>query len=483
MSKEVMKKLLDYTASHLEHFLSTLSEQVINNEAALFLGTGLSMNSGLPSWKSMLSTCAEELGLSLENEADLYAVAQFYANKHSDAELRRIVSGKINQFWDTNELLEELLDVGFSSIWTTNYDKLVERGLEKRFIQYNSIFSDKNLASINKHDKVTIYKMNGDISDPTNMVVTKNDYEKYQTQHPLFLTYLKKELVANTFLFIGYSFTDDLVVSNLSAIKDFLGDSSNNHYAIMLIDEKSATPRFEYFTDDLKKRYNVNCIFATKENIPKIISKLNRKICEDKIFISGAYDNVTNETDTFADVLSKELVQRLYQNNYRLSTGIGKRLGTFITGYAHQYLAEHNITNTAKYLSMRPFPFHLELSDEKKIQYRMIMQHDCSTSIFLFGQSRSTSLEGSFEGTGHYSRGVYMEYEIAKSLGHTIIPIGATGYEASVIWNEVKNNINQYYYLSKRIDALQLEKNPGKIVDIILAILSDVAKYRKVKYQ
>lgn len=297
------------------------------------------------------------------------------------------------------------------------------------------------------------------------------------------MTYLKKDLVANTFLFIGYSFTDDLVVSNLSKIKEFLGDSSNNHYAIMLIDENNSTARFEYFAEDLKKRYNVNCIYATKDEIPRIIKKLNMKVCEKKIFISGAYDTVPNETEMFADNLSKELVQRLFDNDYRLSTGVGKRLGTFITGYAYQYLAEHNIQNANKYLSMRPFPFHLDLSCEKKELYRRIMQHDCSVSIFLFGQSKATSLEGSFLNTGHYSRGVYMEYEIAKSLNHIIIPVGSTGYEASVIWSEVKSNINQYYYLSKRIDALYEEKNPQKIVEIIMAILNDIPKYRKIKYQ
>jgi hypothetical protein len=183
MSKEVMKRLLDYTRTNIDHFLATLSEQIINNEAALFLGTGLSINSGLPSWKSMLYDCANELGLSLDNEADLYAIAQFYANKYSDAELRRKISGQINKVWKTNELLENLLDVGFTNIWTTNYDKIIEQGLERRFIQYNSIHSDINLASINRHDKVTVYKMNGDISDPVNMVLTKNDYERYHSLH------------------------------------------------------------------------------------------------------------------------------------------------------------------------------------------------------------------------------------------------------------------------------------------------------------
>jgi len=479
-SNDVMSRLLKRTEFDLKQFLNNFSEQVINNEASLFLGAGISRNSGYPSWKELLNPCAKDLDLSLDNEADYYAVAQFYANKHGDSDLRRIVSSKINKITESNDLLEELLDVGFQSIWTTNYDKLIERGLNSRYINNNVIFSDKNLSSIDKNDKVNIYKMNGDISDPTNMIVTKQDYENYKKKHPLFLTFMKKELVSNTFLFVGYSFTDDLVISSLNSINEYLGTSINNHYALMVIDDKTNL-RYEYFIEDLKRRYGITCIFSRKSDLPIIIKMLNEKIRENKIFISGAYDTVPDEINEFADKLSYELVSKLLESGYRISTGVGKRLGTFITGYAHQYLAERNISNPSKYLSMRPFPFHLNLEDEKKIKYRKIMQRDCSVAIFLFGKSATTEREGSKEKTGHYSKGVYQEFLIAKEFGHTIIPVGATGYEAEIIWNEVKSNINQYYYLSKRIDKLKNEKDPVELSKLIISILDDVSKNRRIK--
>lgn len=116
----------------------------------------------------------------------------------------------------------------------------------------------------------------------------------------------------------------------------------------------------------------------------------------------------------------------------------------------------------------------------KKIKYRKIMQRDCSAAIFLFGQSKSTTQEGSFEKTGHYSRGVYQEFVIAKEFGHTIIPVGSTGYESEVIWNEVRANINRYYYLSKKIDKLKFETDPRKLSELIVAILDDVSKNRRI---
>lgn len=74
-----------------------------------------------------------------------------------------------------------------------------------------------------------------------------------------------------------------------------------------------------------------------------------------------------------ADILSKTLAIRLLEDGKRISTGVGRKLGTYITGYAHQYLAEKSIRNTHRYLSMRPFPFHLDLTDEDKVVYRKLM--------------------------------------------------------------------------------------------------------------
>lgn len=475
----ILTQLLSQSKEDIEHFLSFYAEQVISGEASLFVGSGISRDSGFPSWAALLTPCAEELGIELTDQTDLYSIAQYYANRHTDAELRKLFNKAINRFAESNPVIDGLLDIPFGTIWTTNYDKLIEDGLAKRLVGSNVIINDKDLASISKDSKVSIYKMNGDVSVPTSMVVTKNDYEHYAQKHPLFLTFLKKELVANTFLFVGYSFSDALVLDCLSSLSEFLGPAGNCHYAIMLVDDK-VTAKTQYFFEDLYIRYKIKCLAMQKADIPILISRLTKKVREKKVFISGAYDTVPEECDQFADKLSFELVQHLYKNEFRISTGVGKRLGTFITGYAHQYLAERSITNTARFLSMRPFPFHLELDESAKVRYRNIMQADCSAAIFLFGQSQSTASQGGFDATGHYSHGVYMEYELAKKSGLAIIPVGATGYEASVIWKEVKSNINQYYYLSKKIDKLQSERDPSKLSELIISILRDIPKKNRI---
>lgn len=116
----IYERLLTKTADQLPHFYKKFSDQIINNEASLFIGAGVSRNSGYPGWADLLSECAEELNVDL-NKIDLYSLAQYYANEHSDSDLRSIINNKINKIpQESNLLLNSLLEIGFNSIWTTN---------------------------------------------------------------------------------------------------------------------------------------------------------------------------------------------------------------------------------------------------------------------------------------------------------------------------------------------------------------------------
>ncbi|MCQ4088506.1 SIR2 family protein [Saccharibacillus sp. JS10] len=471
---EIADRLLKQTKLDINDFLDEFSRETINKGSSLFVGSGVSRNSGHVTWGTLFEPLAAELGIEITEKTDLYRLAQYYANKHTDSKLRKKVQDEIGKIKPGNALLTELIDMNFNNIWTTNYDPLIEQELSRRLISYNMIHDEKDLASIDRNEKVNVHKINGDINSPSKMIITKKDYDHYEDGHSLFLTFLKKELISNTFLFVGYSFTDALVLDCLSSISRLLGKEGNTHYAIMLVNEKT-TIEFEHMVHDLKNRYNIRVMCITETQIIPLLKRLNNKIKEKKVFISGAYDKILESEVAQSDELSYALVTSLLENGFRLSTGVGKRLGTLITGYSYQYLAEQGIQNKDKYLSMRPFPFHKDLSEDKKQEYRINMQHDCSSAIFLFGQSKKTNEQGSVEKTGHYSQGVYQEFLIAKERKLTIIPVGSTGYEAEIIWKEVKQNINEYPYLSGKIDELMSEKDPKRIVAIILHILNEVA--------
>ena len=472
MPKQLHNKLIKNQTENYKRFLKRFSDAIINGEASIFLGTGISMNSNLPSWITLLEPCFTELNIPKSANISLYKIAQYYANlDNSDSRLRKLVNDQINQYYKSNDVLKNLLSINFKSIWTTNYDRLIENELSSNNIAFNSIINESNLTQISTHDKINVYKINGDFSEPNTMVLTQSDYENYELTHSLFLTFLKKELVSNSFLFLGYSFEDQVVLNCLSSTKRLLEGAGNLHYALLFIDD-NVTAETEYKVQDLRLRYNIECIYVDANSILNTIKDLNYAVKKKKVFISGAYNNVPQEIDKFADDLSKSLTIKLLKSGNRISTGIGRKLGTYITGYANQFLAENHIGNPQNFLSMRPFPFHETLTEEQKETYRIYMQHDCSWAIFLFGQSNQTIENINKSGVTHYCQGVYQEYLIAKKLGLKIIPVGSTGYESKLICDEVKQEINRYPYLSKKIDILMNEKNPNKLSELITSIIN-----------
>ena len=77
-------------------------------------------------------------------------------------------------------------------------------------------------------------------------------------------------------------------------------------------------------------------------------------------------------------------------------------------------------------------------------------------------------------GTGSCSSGMFEEYSIAKSNPNKIIiPIGVTGGSANKILEDIRNNIIEYPYLEKYINALATENDPRKIAKIVISIINE----------
>lgn len=70
----------------------------------------------------------------------------------------------------------------------------------------------------------------------------------------MLLTFFKRELVVKSFLFIGYSFTDSLVLPCISELSKAFDGEQPNHYAIMKRNDDSD---FMNFIADLDTRYNI----------------------------------------------------------------------------------------------------------------------------------------------------------------------------------------------------------------------------------
>ena len=443
--------------------IEIMSDKILNDEASLFVAAGLSQSAGYCSWKDLLSPCAQKLKLEITDETDLYMLAQYFANTYGEPELRKIVSEKVNLISKESDLITALLKLNVKNIWTTNFDKALEQRFLNQGIISKTISQEKDLTTITeKH--TTIFKLNGDISNLDGMIVTKNDYNKYLDNHEMFLTFLKRELAIKTFLFVGYSFKDSLILNCLEQITKCFAGSSPYHYTILKNDN---SPYFKYFVDDLEKRYRIKTLIVDDFcEIPKVLNEIGEKTRNKKVFISGSFDWLPQDQDIYADSLCKSLVHTILDNNFRICTGLGRKLGNYISGHAYHYCMTRGINNIEKHLIMKPF--HELMEDSQKTSHREAMISECNIAIFAYGKSPSSTDEILL------SKGVIEEFNIAKKCNKYIIPIGTTGFATKKIFEIVKSNIIEYPYLEKYIETLEKETDINKICNVILSIIQDI---------
>jgi hypothetical protein len=444
-----------------KQFIQHYAKQACNGDTSLFLGAGISASAGYPSWKDLLQPCAKELGLQIDDSIDLYLLAQYYSNQFGYSALKRIINDNVNRLMYESNLVDELLNLNFKSIWTTNYDTVLEKNFFKRNILTNTVYNDKDLSNITQNDRVNIYKLNGDIANLDKIVITQNDIESYGPNHELLLTFFKRELVVRTFLFLGYSFADSIVLSCLSTVNRCLEDSANHHYAIM---KKHDSSNFGYFVNDLGKRYHINILLIDDyDELPQVLNELNHEIKRKNLFFSGVFDRLPYEQDIFANSLCRKLTEKLIERDYTIYTGYGRNFGNYLAGYSLQYLLLNN-KSINKYLVMRPFL--KTMSAQEQSAHREMLINDCHIALFMFGQIPAGNDYAN-------SKGMWDEYEIAKNKNKIIIPVGCTGYTAKEIWADIKQNITLYPYLEKYIYELN-KLNTDKVVDVILQILNEV---------
>ena len=117
-----------------EQFLEQFSKQTLDERISLFLGAGGSCDAGYPTWSNLFEPLAKELKTSIYGSTDYYQLAQYYANTFGRNELRKKINNYINRNKFESPLLNELMEVGFTDIWTTNFDNTIELNYQKKNI-------------------------------------------------------------------------------------------------------------------------------------------------------------------------------------------------------------------------------------------------------------------------------------------------------------------------------------------------------------
>ena len=436
----------------LTQFVDKYVKAINAENAAIFAGAGLSVATGLVNWKELLREMAEELELDVDKETDLVSLAQYYENEKGGR--GSINDQLIEQFTKDVEESENhrtLASLPIKTYWTTNYDDLIEKTLEKTGKLTDVKRVPENLAVSKPRRDAIIYKMHGDISLSHDAVLTKDDYESYNEKRQLFTTALQGDLVSKTFLFIGFSFEDPNLDYILSRIRILLGNHTPNHYCFFKnLSEKDYTDKEEYIYDKTKqeyrikdlKRYGIQALMIDDySEITRVLELIQTKLSRKNIFISGAAHEYGSFQKTEAESLIYNFSNKLAEKNYKIISGFGLGIGSSVINGTLAYVYDNKKGHLDDYLIMRPFPQNITDSDARKLawkNYRELMLKEAGIAVFFFGNKF-------VEGEIVNSDGLIQEFEIALSLGLKVIPVGCTGYVSKDLWDKIMANYDSYF--------------------------------------
>lgn len=117
------------------------------------------------------------------------------------------------------EEIAALSKLNVDGIITTNWDLF----LEKLFPDYRVYIGQSELLFSHPQSIGEIYKIHGSASRPTSLVLTRQDYDLFDSKNPYLAAKLITLFVEHPIIFIGYSLSDKNISALLKAIVSCLG--------------------------------------------------------------------------------------------------------------------------------------------------------------------------------------------------------------------------------------------------------------------
>lgn len=211
-------------------------EYIRKEDAAIFVGSGCSLDSGAPSAKSLANQLHSYLPEDIREEVDadnLQRVCEaFEADQKTSAELKEHVR-KIFSNLRPSRFHSLLMQIPhFQTIITTNYDTLIEDAYKCTYLQV--IVDDKDC---NQYDsgKVHLYKVHGDIHHLDKIIASKGDYRHTLTEPKDKVVWNKviSEIATKCTIFVGYGMEDDNVLAELEDLIKRLGDDRKKVFVVI----------------------------------------------------------------------------------------------------------------------------------------------------------------------------------------------------------------------------------------------------------
>jgi len=310
------------------------------NKLVIFVGAGVSQNSGIPTWSGLITEFAKKLkydncnkcthkkkGCKSRECQDRYCftqdeflrIPQYYFNSDKSKGQKKyhnLIFDTLQSENGPNPLNDMIIKLLPKHIITTNYDSLLENSKNPNTILYSVIIEDKDLLTHISNNY--IIKMHGDLNKPETIVLKEDDYLNYQQEHILIETFIKSLLIDHTFLFVGYSLNDYNLKLIMSWIEYFAKEHSvkgnrPRNYIIQVQDTPADNHIEKYFESN-------NIFILSTYDLP---TEVKEKYLDIALHDSGkeVYAILDYIYDDKNDYLLESLSETLYEK-YKIFDGL-----------------------------------------------------------------------------------------------------------------------------------------------------------------
>ncbi len=451
-----------------ERFLREYAQALEEGRAAFFAGAGLSKAAGYVDWRELLREFAAELDLDIDEEHDLPLVAQYHLDANNQQKNR--LSQKLrDSFTDggTTAVYEAVARLGVPVAWTTNYDDAVEKAMEAAGLKPDVKPNGNRGAwtTTRKGSKIAVYKMHGDITDPSNLVLSRDDYDTYARDYPYVLDTLRAQMVERTFLFAGFSFTDPNLDHVLAAIRSYWGREAKSHWVLTRRSGNAREAAKQRLWATHLLRYGLNVVFLDDhDEVLGLLNELATRLQRRHVLVSGSAYDAEPLGRGRLDRLSAGVGAAIIEGGRNLVSGIGLGVGSAVLTGAAQAVYDAG-DDPARRLRLHPFPRPApELQAETWRRWRESMIRTAGYAVFIAGNKH--------DGTATVAAdGVMEEFAIAVASGAYPLPIGATGWAARKIHETVAADFDRYLPGAPRA-AFDLLRDPTATDEELLRSLN-----------
>ena len=247
----------DHWFQRNEERFEQLEKCIIACTVVPFVGAGLSVEGGFPSWKAHLKQQGRTSGIDaahidslLDNGQYEEVIEEIEKKGYRDAFIQEIkdVFSKTGRLTDTTLRLTELFT---DTIITTNYDHLIEQAFDTGAENNIQLIDISNIGEVPDQNKITVVKLHGDINKPAQCILGKNQYDDAYGNGTLDLSKPIPKLLSyhyrtSNLLFLGCSLNHDRTMQVFQAVKDVIGDIDRpQHFSLESMPENE---------DELTKR-------------------------------------------------------------------------------------------------------------------------------------------------------------------------------------------------------------------------------------